>query len=179
MKRIVAIALIALMGASISWAQEGPATEGLKPSKQPSGGIDFKKAQNAFRGLLDPNRFSMSHTFGMDFGSGPAGGSSQYYLNTVTYQFTPNLKAVAQVGVQNTLGGTPAFGASKARTQVIVPNLGLLYTPRPNMRIEFQMSQMPNYGYYRPYDYFFPTRDPAHHLLKDIDRYPKGWYHGE
>ncbi|GEM_PF-1281177 len=178
MKRIVAIALTVLMGASISWAQGAPAVEGLKSSDLTPGGIDFKNAQKSFRGLLDPKRFSMSHTLGMSFGSGVGGGTSQYYLNTMTYQFSPKLTAVAQVGVQNTLGGTPAFGPSGSRTRVIVPNLGLLYTPRPNMQIEIQMSQMPNYGYYQFYDRFYvPSRDPAHHLLKDIDRYPKGWYH--
>ena len=129
----------------------GTAVEGLKTSNLTSGGIDFKNAQSALRGLFDPKRFSMSHTFGMSFGSG--GGSNQYYLNTMTYQFTPQLTAVAQVGIQHNLG--PAFGTSGARTQVIVPNLGLFYTPRPNMRIELQMSQMPNYGYYRPYGSFY------------------------
>lgn len=177
MKQIVAITLMVLVGVSISWAQEVPAVEGLKPSSLTSEGVDFKNAQKAFRGLLDPKRFSMSHTLGMSFGSGPAGGTNQYYLNTMTYQFTPKLTAVAQVGVQNTLGGAPVFGPSGARTQVIIPNLGLLYTPRPSIRFEFQMSQTPGYGYYRLYDLFYnPSRDPSHHLLKDIDRYPKGWF---
>jgi len=159
MKRIVTIALTVLVGASISWAQGAPAVEGLKSSDLPSGGINFKNAQKSFRGLLDPSRFSMSHTLGMSFGSGAGGGTSQYYLNTMTYQFTPRLTAVAQVGVQNTLGGTPAFGPSGPRTRVIVPNLGLFYTPKPNMRIEIQMSQIPNYGYYRPYGHFYDPFD--------------------
>jgi hypothetical protein len=151
MKRIVAIAFAVLVGASISWAQEMPAVEGLKSSDLTSGGIDFRNAQKALRSLFDAKRFSMSHTVGMSFGSGPTGGTNQYYLNTMTYQFTPKLTAVAQVGIQhNNLGS--AFGSSGGRTQVIVPNLGLLYTPRPSMRIEFQMSQVPNYGYYRSYD---------------------------
>ena len=150
MKRIIAFALIVLVGASFARAQENLSTEGLKSSDLTSGGIDFKKAQNAFRGLLDPKRFSMSHTVGMSFGAGAVGGTNQYYVNTMTYQFTPNLTGVAQIGVQHTMNS--AFGATGARTQVIVPNLGLLYTPRPNMRIEFQMSQMPaGYGYYGPY----------------------------
>lgn len=167
MKRIITIALIVMMGASISWAQESLTTEGIKASNLTPKGIDFKNAQSAFRGLFDPKRFSMSHTFGMSFSSGSGSGTNQYYLNTMTYQFTPKLTAVAQIGVQNTLGGTPAFGPSGSRTQVIVPNLSLLYTPRPNMRFEFQMSQLPNYGY--------PIRDPTHHLLRDIDRYPRWW----
>ena len=151
MKRIVAIALAVLVGASISRAQEGTAVEGLKPSNLTSGGIDFKNAKNALGGLFDAKRFSMSHTVGMSFGSGSAGGTNQYYLNTMTYQFTPKLTAVAQVGIQHSNLG-PAFGPSGSGTRVIVPNLGLLYTPRPNMRIEFQMSQMPNYGYNRSYE---------------------------
>lgn len=160
MKRIAVIALIALVGASISWAQRSPAEDAKSPKLTP-GGIDFRNAQSAFRGLFDSKRFSMSHDFGLSFGSGPAGGANQYYLNTMTYRFTPDLIAVAQVGVQNTLGGTPIYGPSGSRARVIVPNLGLLYTPSPNVRIEVRMSQRPNYGYYRGYyrhsDYFYDT----------------------
>ncbi|MSS73262.1 MAG: hypothetical protein EXS64_17500 [Candidatus Latescibacteria bacterium] len=152
MKRMMAIALTVLVGASVSWAQETPAVEGIKPLNLTSGGVDFKKAQSALRSLFDSKRLSMSHTFGMGFGSGSTGGTNQYYLNTMTYQFTPKLTAVAQVGIQHHNLGS-AFGPSGARTQVIVPNLGLLYTPKPNMRIEFQMSQMPSYGYSRSYDH--------------------------
>ncbi len=159
MKRILAIALVVLVGASVALAQESVTTEGLKQSKLPSGGIDFRNAKNVFRGLLDSKRFSMSHTVGMSFGAGGSSGTNQYYVNTMTYQFTPNLTGVAQVGVQHARNGASAFGASGSRTRVMVPNLGLLYTPRPNMRIELQMSQTPSgYGYYGPYGHFY---DPS------------------
>jgi hypothetical protein len=158
MKRIAVIALIALVGASISWAQGSPAEDVRSPKLTP-GGIDFRNAQSAFGKLFDSKQFSMSHTLGLSFNSGSTGGANQYYLNTMTYQFTPNLTAVAQVGVQNTLGGTPIYGPSGSRARVIVPNLGLLYTPSPSVRIEIRMSQRPNYGYYRGYyrhsDYFY------------------------
>ena len=73
------------------------------------------------------------------------------YLNTITYKVAKPLIILAQVGFQNTLSGTPSYGSSNGRsTQIIVPHFGVLYQPRPNLRIEFSFSNQPNqpYGYW-------------------------------
>ena len=152
MKMLAAISLCILVGTATVWAGTD-SIEGIKPSDASPQGIDFKNAQGAIRGLFDPTRLSMSHSLGMSFNS-PA-GNSQYYLNTMTYQFSPNLTAYAQVGVQRVLGGRNAFGSSGPGAQFVVPNLGFLYTPNPNLRIEFHMSQGPTYGYHRRYGRFY------------------------
>ena len=153
--RVTVLVLIGLIWVLPSWAGDVPSEEASKPITATPGILDFKHAQSAFRGLFDPARFSMSHTLGMEFQSGPFGGNSQYYLNTITYRFSPKLTGFAQVGVQNTMGGTPAFRSSSTGARLVVPNLGLLYEPSSNLRIEFRMSQGPSYGYYRGYDPFY------------------------
>ena len=104
-------------------------------------------------GLFDTSKLSFQHTLGMSYGSGQYGGLNQYYLNTITYQVSKPLVIKAQVGFQNTLSGTPFYGSTNGSgTRVIVPDIGILYQPKPNLRIEFHFSNAPGYRY-NPWGY--------------------------
>lgn len=94
-----------------------------------------------FAGLLDSDRFSIQHSVGMNYTSGRFGGMNQYYLGTITYKAAEPLTIRAEVGVANTLFGTPIKGPGTAATQVIVPDVSVLYQPKDNLMIEFRFSQ--------------------------------------
>ena len=77
---------------------------------------------------------------------------NQYYLNDITYQISKPLIVRAQVGLVNRMSGNTRYGStSSGGVQVVVPNVSLLYQPKPNIRIEFGFSTFNGYGY--PYYY--------------------------
>lgn len=97
-------------------------------------------------GMLDMSRLSFQHTLGVTYGSGQFGGLNQYYLNDITYKVSDPIVIKAQIGIQNNLSGMPLYGApNSGQTQVVVPYVGILYQPKPNLRIEFSFSNMPSY----------------------------------
>ena len=99
---------------------------------------------NKIKGLLDSDRLSFQNSVGINFSSGFGGNLNQYYLNTITYKAKQPLIIKAQVGLQQNLYGSPAFGSAKGgNTKLIVPFLGVLYKPRDNIQIEFQFSNRP------------------------------------
>jgi len=105
--------------------------------------------------LFDMKKLSFDHTIGMTYSSGQGGGLSQYYMNEITYQISKPLVVKAQIGVANNMSAVTRYG-SNSGVQVVVPNVSVLYQPKPNLRIEFGFSNMPNY-YGRPsYGFYAP-----------------------
>ncbi|MCE2440116.1 MAG: hypothetical protein J4F39_11900 [Candidatus Latescibacteria bacterium] len=99
--------------------------------------------------------FSFRNTVGFNFRSGPFGGASQYYLNTISYRADTKrpLLIEAQVGLEHVLQGNSAFGSSMGNsTKLVIPYVGMFYQPRENIQIEIQISNSPYYrsgGRYR------------------------------
>lgn len=126
------------------------------PNQTSSLQIPLNKGLQEASSLLDLNRLSFNHTLGVTYSTGQSGGLSQYYLNEITYQISKPLVIKAQVGVANNLSATTRYG-SNSGVQVVVPNISVLYQPKPNLRIEFGFSNMPNYygqpsyGFYAPH----------------------------
>ena len=103
-------------------------------------------------GLFDLKKLKFNHTIGVSYSSGYGGGLNQYYLNDITYQISKPLIVRAQVGLVNRMSGNTRYGStSSGGVQVVVPNVNLLYQPKPNIRIEFGFSTFNGYGY--PYYY--------------------------
>ena len=89
--------------------------------------------------------FSMSHTLGMSLWASPTSWTNQfdlYYLNTMTYRFSPKFAAVAQIGIQRSHIGPPSFGSFGSRGQEIVLNIDLLYFLNPNWHIGIHISRV-------------------------------------
>jgi len=151
MRRTTALVLSALLVlAPAAFAETGLSTsttrvQGLTPTAESPLGL-----KPSLAGLFDVSRFRVQHSVGVSFGTGSFGGLNQYYLSTITYRAARPLTVMAQVGIQNNLYGQPAFGSSKAgRANLVVPYLGVLYQPRPNLKIEFQFSNLPSQSYGR------------------------------
>ena len=144
---VVALASLLLL-AAVADAGTGASSAlgipGLKPS---DGGLIGLKSTT--KGLFDASRFSLQHTLGVSFRSGSSGGMDQYYLSTITYKAAKPLTIQAEVGIQNNLYGTPAYGSSRGGSaKIFLPRVGVLYQPSPNIRIELQFSNQPAYNGY-------------------------------
>lgn len=145
-KWIWTLALLAFM------ATQASAEIGVQPDSKmsiPLTGDLFNSGLKTTEGLLDLKKLSFNHTIGVSYGSGQYSGMSQYYLNDITYQVSKPLIIKAQVGVINNMSSNTRFGSSSSGgVQVVIPNVSVLYQPRPNIRLEFGFSTMPgNTGY--------------------------------
>ena len=97
---------------------------------------------------LDPNKFSMSHSYSLSFTS--FGGQSYnqgLYLNTMMYQLSNPIKMYFQFGVQHQPFGQNEF---QSQSQAFVSGAGFEYKPSDNFKIQLEFSQQPN-SFYSPY----------------------------
>jgi hypothetical protein len=109
----------------------------------------LKPSAEGLKGLFSIEKFDMQQTVGLSFGTG-ANRFSQYYLNTMVYKVSEPLTIQVTLGLQNQKLGSNAFGATGAGgVKVVIPNIGILYQPTPNLKIEFGFSNTPyhNSGY--------------------------------
>ncbi len=153
MKSLILVVLVLFMGQN-TWSDVGLSESSTSPVKKI--GIFGPDSASKAIGLFQSDRLSFDHSLGMSFSSGAGGGMNQYYLNTITYKVAKPLIIQAQVGLQNTLSGSPSYGSSSGKsTQLIVPHFGVLYQPKPNLRIEFSFSNQPRqpYGNWGRYPY--------------------------
>ena len=145
---------IVTLGLALCVVVDARAETGIGFPTDPGMTNPLKPAAEGLKDLFATDRFDMRHTVGFNFGTG-ASRFSQYYLNTMTYKVSEPLTIQATLGVQNqTLGsgsqGRGSFGGGAGGARIIVPNIGILYRPTPNLRIEFGFSNTP-YGGGNPY----------------------------
>lgn len=133
------------LGLVLSVVVDAGAETGIGFPTDPGKTNPLKPAAEGLKGLFATERFDMQHTVGFDFGTG-ANRFSQYYLNTMTYKVSEPLTIQATLGVQNQTLGSSSFGGGAGGARIIVPNIGILYQPTPNLRIEFGFSNSPYYG---------------------------------
>ena len=105
------------------------------------------KPESALKGLLNPAKFEMNQTVGMNVGTGGA-GFSQYYLNSMAYKASEKLTVNATLGLHNQAYGSGLYGSATNGAQIVVPNVGVTYKLRPNMTFHLGFSSVPN-RYYR------------------------------
>ena len=138
-------------------AADARAEIGIQPKNKIPLNEAFARGGKLTSGLFDLKKLNFNHTIGISYGSGYGGGMSQYYLNDITYQVAKPLVIKAQVGLVNNMSGRTPYGStSSGGVRVVVPNVSLLYKPKPNLHIEFGFSTFNGYGY--PYYYRDPYR---------------------
>lgn len=151
MYRWIALAVV------VSIATGAQAEIGIQPKNKIPLDEAFARGGKLTRGLFDLKKLTFNHTIGISYGSGYGGGMSQYYLNDITYRISKPLVIKAQVGLVNTMSGHARYGStSSGGIRVVVPNVSLLYKPKPNLHIEFGFSTFNRYGY--PYYHRDPYR---------------------
>ncbi|MFQ5769305.1 MAG: hypothetical protein ACE5HX_02130 [bacterium] len=103
---------------------------------------------------LDPNKFSMSHSYSLSFTTfGGHSFSQGLYLNTMKYQLSNPITMYLQVGFLHQPLGDLGQN-SLLKNQLFLSGAGLEYKPSENFKLQFEFSQQPNL-YYSPYSRFY------------------------
>lgn len=101
---------------------------------------------------LNPNKFSMSHSYTLSFTSiGGHSFSQGLYLNTMKYQLSNPLTMYLQIGFLNQPFG--GFGQkSPFESKLFLSGAGFEFKPSDNFKVQFEYSQTPG-TIYSPYYY--------------------------
>lgn len=113
-------------------------------------------------GLLDPARFSMSHSVSMSYFSiGGRGVSQSVYLNTLMYQIASPLLLKVQWGIQNFPYNTLAKNHPAFHNGFFLSGAQLSYKPSDKFEMRLEYNSLPAYstGMYRYNNPFRPHQD--------------------
>jgi len=113
--------------------------------------------QSLFFGIIDPSKFSMSHSVSMSYFSAAGNGIARnMYLNTMSYQIAAPLLLRVQWGVQNYPYNNLSKDNPMFQSGFFLSGAELNYKPSDNMEFSIQFNRMPGYMY-NNYRYY---RDP-------------------
>lgn len=139
--------------ANIAIAQSGPVS-GYGSSSGSFYGADrvselTERRSGGGFSLLDPSKFSMSHSYSMSYFSGSGNsGSIGLYMNTITYQISDPLTLRLglgywhqPLGFLNNSGGNSRLSGGK-----FLPNVSLDYRPSEKFRFLLDFRTVPTYG---------------------------------
>ena len=150
MKKIVLGLLLVLMGAPVFVGAQSKTSETnvFKPSSldmRPKGFLDH---------LLDPTKFSMSHSYSISlFSMGKQSLSQGLYLNTINYRFSNPLLFQVRVGfLHQPFGGQGQSG--NLNGQIFVQRAMLRYKPSEKMSITIDYQAYPS-TMYSPYNFWY------------------------
>ena len=101
------------------------------------------KIQSIFGSIgLDPNKFSMSHSYSLSFAtSGGQSFNQGLYLNTMKYQFSEPLTVYMQVAFQHQPFGK--FGNTRLNVgnNLFISSSGVEYNPSDKFQLRFEFNQ--------------------------------------
>lgn len=146
-----ALALALVLPAS-SFAQLKDQGKPISFSQLLTQGLSAPKGLAGLLGL-NPNRFSMSHSYSLSYLSSGGNGYSQgVYLNTMSYRFSDPLSLSLQWGMMNqplgSLGASPLY-----QSGFFFSGANLEYKPSDKFSVGLQISSQPRSNYYSPYYY--------------------------
>lgn len=124
-----------------------PSEQGVRSDFGP-GTLTPTLSSSAIRGLLDPSRLSMSHTYSMMFSSdGTSGALTGLYLNTLRYRFDAPLLMEVQVGYLHGGGGLLGGRMEAGAGHFVVPGVKVQYRPSKRFTVTFQYGYASNNRY--------------------------------
>jgi len=133
-------------------------SESEKPPLDVLGGITAPQGQGLL-GLFSPDRFHMSHSYGVTFFSGGGqSGSVGLYTNTMDFRLSDPLSLRINTGILHRPFGGPKNAPDDAQ---LVHGAELIYKPTKNFQMNVGYSSTPFYGGYRPYESPFTRRGPG------------------
>lgn len=142
--------LVFVLTVSVSFAQFRD--ESNKPDIR--SGIVKNNSFGSILGLINPNNFSMRHSFDISYSAfGNIGGMALgVYTNSMAYKFSDKLNLETDISVVNTPYNTFGQEFSKQVNGVYLSRAQLTFKPSDNMNISIQYRSVPG-GYYSPYGY--------------------------
>lgn len=108
-------------------------------------------------GFINPNNFSMRHSFSMSYSSfGNQGIALGVYTNRMQYNFNDDLSIEADVSFVNSPYSTFGDQFAKQINGIYLTRAQLNYKISENSKIVLQFNQVPS-GFYNPYNssYFY------------------------
>ncbi len=151
-KTILRVLLLVLVLPTLTWAQLKEQNKPISFSQLLTQGLAAPKGLAGLLGL-NPNRFSMQHSYSLSYLSSRGDGYSQgMYLNTMSYQIADPLSVSLQWGMMNqplsSLGTTPLY-----QSGFFFSGANLEYKPSDKFSIGLQINSQPQSNYYSPYYY--------------------------
>lgn len=117
-------------------------------------GIVRNNNSSMFLGFLNPNNFSMHHSFGMSYSSfGNNGMALGIYTNSMMYKFNDKLNVQFDASLINSPYSTFGKGFADQINGIYISKAALNYSPSKNFHINIQYSQSPFGSYYNPYGF--------------------------
>ena len=109
--------------------------------------------------FLDPNRFSMNHSFGMNMMS--FGGNSMSvgsYTNQINYMIKENMRLSTNFTLASPMNGANQYSKNRFGGSQLFYGANLDYQPTKNLFLKFSMNNYPRYGYSQPYSRLYRSR---------------------
>jgi hypothetical protein len=104
-----------------------------------------QKPTGLLNSFLDPNRFSMDHSYTLSFmSSGRHSTNLGMYLNTMTYQISDPLLMQLRVGYLHQPFGSMNSMPSSSNNTFFVQGAQLLYRPNKSLRISLEYQSIPS-----------------------------------
>ena len=98
--------------------------------------------------ILDPNRFSMNHSFGLSMMS--AGNQSMTmgaYTNQMNYMLKDNLRLSTRFSLASPMSGMSPYAKNGMGGSQLFYGASLDYQPTENLFVKFSMDNYPRYGF--------------------------------
>ena len=117
-------------------------------------GIVKNNSFGSLLGFINPDNFSMHHSFGLSYSSfGNSGGMALgVYTNSMAYKVSDKLNLETDISIVNTPYNTFGNEFSKQTNGVYLSRAQLTYKPTDNMNVIFQYRNVPG-SLYSPYGY--------------------------
>jgi len=117
-------------------------------------GIVKNNSFGSILGFINPDNFSMHHSFGLSYSTfGNSGGMALgVYTNSMAYKFSDRLNLETDISVVNSPYNSYGQEFSKQINGVYLSRAQLTFKPTDNMNIIIQYRSVPG-GYYSPYGY--------------------------
>ncbi len=151
-KIVLFILIITILGFGLAGAQSN--TEKSSVFK-PDPTYSIQRPSGFLSSLLDPSRFSMSHSYSISLlTAGKQTFNQGFYLNTMNYKFTDQFTLQARIGfLHQPLGG--GFGMMNGQnSKVFLQSARFQYKPSDKTSITFDYQVIPSsmaYPYYSRY----------------------------
>jgi hypothetical protein len=125
----------------------------LNRSVDVKSGILNNSSSGSLLSFINPDNFSMNHSFEMSYSAFGGGGMALgVYTNSMSFKFNDQLKLETDLSLVNSPYNSFGKDFSKNINGVYLSRAQLTYKPMDNMSIMVQYRQLPG-GYYSPFGY--------------------------
>ncbi|MEO8664562.1 MAG: hypothetical protein ABI462_03620 [Ignavibacteria bacterium] len=153
MKKIIVALVVILMSSTLSHAQF------KEPEKTPS----YKSTGNLILGFINPNNFTMNHSFNVSMiSTGYGNVSLTSYVNSMNYKISDRFNVSADVKFQYSPFASSKFGTSNSTA--LQNNLSGLFLSRASLNYKISDNSFINFEYrrYDESDYLNDFHNPFH-----------------